>query len=150
MPAPTGAGATTIIIEEDNAMFTTSAAGAAGSKRMQQIRDENAIEIEAIKAHLIAGLGRAPFAAEVISAEVIAATSVRAKRLRMSCKDDAAERRLLAKLMANTPFGMTPAPPLVPPKIQILGPRSVREAVLRCRAWRCARHGRGDRHGRGR
>jgi hypothetical protein len=103
--------------------FTSSAAGAAGNKRMQQIRDENALEIEAIKAHLIAGLGRAPLAAEVISAEVIAATSVRAKRLRMSCKDDSKERRLLSKLMVTTPFGMVPAPPVVPPKIQILGPK---------------------------
>lgn len=104
--------------------FTSSASGAAGSKRMQQIRDENAIEIEAIKAHLIKGLERPPLAAEEVAAELIAATCVKARRLRAGCKDDSAERRLLSRLMVTTPFGMVPAPPPVPPKFNPVGAKA--------------------------
>jgi hypothetical protein len=102
-----GAG-TTIIIEEDNAMFTTSRSGKAGSARMREIAVENKAEIEKITAHLIRGLKRPATPGEEIEAELVAAAVVKSRRLRDSGKNDASERRLLKQLMKETVFGSVP------------------------------------------
>ena len=54
---------------------------------------------------------RPPIGGETVAAEVIAATTVKARRLREVSRDDGAERRLLRQLLAFTPFGMSPPPP---------------------------------------
>jgi hypothetical protein len=89
-------------------MFTTSKSGKAGSARMKEIAVENAIEIEKITAHLIAGLKRDPTPGEQIEAELVSVAVVKSRRLRASGKDDSRERRLLKQLMKETVFGSVP------------------------------------------
>ncbi len=89
-----------------------------GVERRRELREQNATEVEHITAELLAGLGRPPVGGETIAAEVIAATTVKSRRLREQGRDDGEERRLLRELLAFSPFGMTtPMPPRVDPGV---------------------------------
>jgi hypothetical protein len=84
--------------------------------RRRELREINASEVEQVAAQLIAGLGRAPIGGEVVAAETIAATLVAGRRLRERGHSDAVERQLLRRLLAFTPFGVTPpTPPRIDP-----------------------------------
>jgi hypothetical protein len=99
--------------------------GAQGSARMRKIIAENQADIAQIVAHLLAGLKREATGAEVVQAEVIAATVVRSRRLRAKGQDDTSQRRLLVRLMDGC-FGLVPEPP--PAELQGLTP----EQAARC------------------
>jgi hypothetical protein len=92
---------------------------------MRQIIKENADEVDKIVAHLLAGLKREATGAEVVQAEVIAATVVRSRRLRAKGQDDTSQRRLLVRLMDGC-FGLVPEP--TPAERQGLTP----EQAARC------------------
>jgi hypothetical protein len=91
-------------------MFKTSTEGKAGSARMIAIARENKLEIERLKAHMVAGLKRPATAGELIDAELIASTFVKAQRLRACGRDDYRERTLLRDLMRSSAFASVPEP----------------------------------------
>jgi hypothetical protein len=82
----------------------------AGRRRQLEIAAENEIEIKGLVAGFIADLGRPATPADKIAAEVIAATAVRARRLRSNGRDDAKERRQLVALMRDWPPSSRPQP----------------------------------------
>jgi len=88
---------------------------AKGVERRRELREQNANEVEQITAQLLAGLGRPPIGGETVAAEVIAATVVKAKRLREAGRDDSVERHLLHRLLVFTPFGVQPTLPRIDP-----------------------------------
>ena len=94
-------------------------ANATGRARQLEQREQNIREVELLTAQLLAGLGRPPIGGETVTAEVIAVTAVKARRLREQGRDDAAERRELRQLLAFAPFGMSPP---VPPRIDPAAP----------------------------
>jgi hypothetical protein len=85
---------------------------AAAIARRRELREINASEVEQITSQLLAGLGRPPIGGETVAAETIAATLVAGRRLRERGRSDEAERQLLRRMLAISPFGLTPqAPP---------------------------------------
>jgi hypothetical protein len=89
-----------------------------GVERRRELRELNASEVEQITSQLLAGLGRPPVGGETVAAEVIAATTVKARRIREQGRDDSEERQLLRQLLAFSPFGMAlPMPPRVDPAV---------------------------------
>jgi hypothetical protein len=87
-------------------------ANAFGRARQRETRERNILECEQITAQLLSGLGRAPVGGETVAAETIAATLVAGRRLRERGRSDEAERQLLRRMLAISPFGLTPqAPP---------------------------------------
>jgi hypothetical protein len=89
--------------------------------RRREIVAENTAEVDRIAAALISDLGREPLASEAIAAREIAATTVRASRLRQRLRDDTRERRILASLLKASPFGMSPMPSVA--RASFPGPR---------------------------
>jgi hypothetical protein len=88
-------------------------------------------ECRLVEAELLRDLGRPPSGADKIAIETIAATVIRARRLRADGRSDAEERKLVAQLMRAT--GLRPASP-VPQKAT---PQSLEEW------WRTASAGEG-------
>jgi len=75
-----------------------------GKARMREIAAEDAAK----RQRLVAELGRPAGAVDRVSAETLAATVVRADRLRMNGRDDLEERRLVVQLQRA--LGLKPAP----------------------------------------
>jgi hypothetical protein len=85
--------------------------GAKGEKRMREIARENQLHIDQIVADLLANLGRPATIVDQLGAETLAATVVRARRLRSQGKNDAKERREIALLVKHFPaIGAEPRP----------------------------------------
>jgi hypothetical protein len=78
---------------------------AKGRARIAELCAANQIETKHILAGLLASLGRSPTTADEILAEQIAAATVRGRRQRERGRSDAAERRQIAALMRDGPFG---------------------------------------------
>jgi hypothetical protein len=83
--------------------FTSSAAGAAGSKRMKEIAAENQAEVKELIAKLLGGLGRPVTGTDEILAEVLASALVRSRRKRERGQDDRLERQQVASMLHNFP-----------------------------------------------
>jgi hypothetical protein len=83
-----------------------------GAARMRQLATEDRAKREELEAELITGLGRSPAAIDRLAITTLAATAVRAERLRQAGKNDAEERRLVAQLIRTT--GLRPAPASAP------------------------------------
>ena len=86
-----------------------------GRARSRQLAQEAAAERAPLEAELRESLGRTPNAVDKLAIETIAATAVRARRLRADGRNDAEERRLLTQLLRAT--GLRPAP-AAPPTLQ--------------------------------
>lgn len=78
----------------------------AGRARQMEIARETTVQIDAIVGELLDALQRPALPAERILAETIAATTVRARRLRENGRDDAAERRELSRQLRSSPFAV--------------------------------------------
>jgi hypothetical protein len=85
---------------------------------MRQLAAEAAAERAPLEAELRESLGRIPNAVDKLAIETIAATAVRARRLRADGRNDAEERRLLTQLLRATGLRPAPAAPAAPPTLQ--------------------------------
>jgi hypothetical protein len=83
---------------------------------MKELAAEAAAERAPLEAALIAGLGREPAALDIIAVETLAATVVRARRLRAAGRNDAEERKTLVQIIRAT--GLRPSPPAAPTEQQ--------------------------------
>jgi len=83
-----------------------------GSARMREIAAEDGAKREALEAELLASLGRTPAPIDKLTINAIAATHIRAERLRQAGRSDLEERRLLTQLLRTS--GLRPAPPTQP------------------------------------
>jgi hypothetical protein len=72
-----------------------------GWSRMRQIAAEDQTQIRELVAGLLQSLQRSATTADLVAAETIAATTVKARRRRAQGKDDSAERKALASLVSN-------------------------------------------------
>src|SRR5258705_3831789 len=81
---------------------------ARGLARMKEIASEDAVTRHRLVAELLEGLGRAPTAVDRVTVETLAATVVRADRLRSAGRSDLEERRLVVQLQRA--IGLRPAP----------------------------------------
>jgi hypothetical protein len=72
-----------------------------GWARMRAIAAEDQAQIRELVAGLLQGLRRPATTADLVAAENIAATTVKARRKRMQGKDDSAERRSIATLIRD-------------------------------------------------
>lgn len=86
---------------------------ARGRARMREIAAEDAAKRQRLVTELLAELGRPAGAVDRVTAETLAATVVRADRLRMAGRCDLEERRLVVQLQRA--LGLRPAP-AGPPK----------------------------------
>jgi len=89
-----------------------------GRARSRQLAAEAAAERAPLEAELRESLGRIANAVDKLAIETIAATAVRARRLRADGRNDAAERRLLTQLLRATGLRPAPAAPAAPPTLQ--------------------------------
>jgi len=89
-----------------------------GRARSRQLAQEAAAERAPLEAALRESLGRIPNAVDKLAIETIAATAVRARRLRADGRNDAEERRLLTQLLRATGLRPAPAAPAAPPTLQ--------------------------------
>jgi hypothetical protein len=89
-----------------------------GRARMRQLAAEAALERAPLEAELRAGLGREATPIDKLAIETIAATAVRARRLRADGRNDADERRLLTQLLRATGLRPAPAAPAAAPSLQ--------------------------------
>ena len=89
-----------------------------GRRRSRQLAAEAAAERAPLEAELRESLGRIPNAVDKLAIETIAATAVRARRLRADGRDDAEERRLLTQLLRATGLRPAPAAPAASPTLQ--------------------------------
>jgi hypothetical protein len=89
-----------------------------GRARSRQLAQEAAAERAPLEAELRESLGRIPNAVDKLAIETIAATAVRARRLRADGRNDAEERRLLTQLLRATGLRPAPAAPAAPPTLQ--------------------------------
>jgi hypothetical protein len=89
-----------------------------GQARSRQLAQEAAAERAPLEAELRESLGRIPNAVDKLAIETIAATAVRARRLRADGRNDAEERRLLTQLLRATGLRPAPAAPAAPPTLQ--------------------------------
>jgi hypothetical protein len=101
---------------------------AQGARRMRELAAEAAAEITALMADLLSGLGRTPSATDRITAEAIAAATVRARKLRALGRDDFEERKQIAQLMRAAGQAFKPAAPAAEQPYSI-------EAALRARGY---------------
>jgi hypothetical protein len=90
-----------------------------GQFRMRQIAAEDSARADNLTRVLLASLQREPLPSEEIAAALIGRTFARMDRLARSGKKDANERRLLTRLLTQTPFGMQPST-----RVNILAPRA--------------------------
>jgi hypothetical protein len=79
---------------------------------MLTLAAEAEAERKALEASILANLGRPPTALDVIAAETLSATAVRARRLRACGRSDHSERQLLVQ--ATRASGLRPQPPAAP------------------------------------
>jgi hypothetical protein len=84
---------------------------ARGRARMREIAREDETKRQQLVAELLAELGRPAGAVDRITAKTLAATVVRADRLRMTGRSDIEERRLIVQLQRA--LGLRPAPAAV-------------------------------------
>jgi hypothetical protein len=89
-----------------------------GRRRSRQLAAEAALERGPLEAELRAGLGREVSPIDKLAIETIAATAVRARRLRADGRNDAEERRLLTQLLRATGLRPAPAAPAAAPSLQ--------------------------------
>lgn len=89
-----------------------------GRARSRQLAAEAALERAPLETELRESLGRIPNAVDKLAIETIAATAVRARRLRADGRNDAEERRLLTQLLRATGLRPAPAAPAAPPTLQ--------------------------------
>jgi hypothetical protein len=89
-----------------------------GRARSRELAAEAAAERAPLEAELRESLGRIPNAVDKLAIETIAATAVRARRLRADGRNDAEERRLLTQLLRATGLRPAPAAPAAPPTLQ--------------------------------
>jgi hypothetical protein len=89
-----------------------------GRARSRQLAQEAAAERAPLEAELRESLGRIPNAVDKLAIETIAATAVRARRLRADGRNDAEERRLLTQLLRATGLRPAPAAPAAPLTLQ--------------------------------
>jgi hypothetical protein len=75
---------------------------------MRELRREDEAKRQRLVAELLAELGRPAGAVDRVTAETLAATVVRADRLRMAGRSDIEERRLIVQLQQA--LGLRPAP----------------------------------------
>jgi len=75
---------------------------------MHELRREDEAKRQRLVAELLAELGRPAGAVDRVTAETLAATVVRADRLRMAGRSDIEERRLVVQLQRA--LGLKPAP----------------------------------------
>jgi hypothetical protein len=87
-----------------------------GRARMRELAAEAAAERAPLEAALIAGLGREPTALDLVAIETLAATVIRARRLRATGRNDADERKTLVQIIRAT--GLRPSPPAAPTEQQ--------------------------------
>ncbi len=88
-----------------------------GAARMRELATEDRAKREALEEELSAGLGRTPAAIDKLTINAIAATQVRALRLRQAGRSDLEERRLLTQLLRTS--GLRPAPASAPAPLTI-------------------------------
>jgi len=74
---------------------------------MRELRAQDQRSIDALVQDLLDSLRRPPMPAEKLIAEMIDAAQVRRRRLREQSRDDADERRELARLISGSPFYTT-------------------------------------------
>jgi hypothetical protein len=84
---------------------------------MHEMRREDQAKRQRLVAELLAELGRPAGAVDRVTAETLAATVVRADRLRMAGRSDLEERRLIVQLQRA--LGLRP-PPAGPQKVDPL------------------------------
>jgi hypothetical protein len=72
-----------------------------GWARMREIAAEDQEQIRQLVAGLLQSLRRPPTTADLVAAETIAATTVKARRRRAQGKDDTAEREAITTLMRD-------------------------------------------------
>jgi HPt (histidine-containing phosphotransfer) domain-containing protein len=91
--------------------FKTSEAGASGAARAKAIAAALQSEIERLKGELLSPevLGRTPTAIDAIAAEALATATVRSRHLRLSGRNDRAERQEISALLRDGPFRMVAA-----------------------------------------
>jgi hypothetical protein len=89
-----------------------------GRARSRQLAQEAAAERVPLEAELRAGLGREATPIDKLAIETIAATAVRARRLRADGRNDSEERRLLTQLLRATGLRPAPAAPAAAPSLQ--------------------------------
>ncbi len=89
-----------------------------GRARMKELAVEAAAERAPLEAELRAGLGREATPIDKLAIETIAATAVRARRLRADGRNDAEERQLLTQLLRATGLRPAPAAPAAAPSLQ--------------------------------
>jgi hypothetical protein len=89
-----------------------------GRARSRELAAEAAAERAPLEAELRESLGRIPNAVDKLAIETIAATAVRARRLRADGRNDAEERRLLTQLWGAPGLRPAPAAPAAPPTLQ--------------------------------
>jgi hypothetical protein len=97
--------------QADTAQNTRSRGGVIGlqgRRRQLQIAREDEAKRQRLVAELLAELGRPAGAVDRVSAETLAATVVRADRLRMAGRSDIEERRLVVQLQRA--LGLKPQP----------------------------------------
>ncbi len=85
---------------------------------MIELAREAAAERAPLEAALLAGLGREPAALDIIAVETLAATVVRARRLRADGRSDADERKTIVQVIRATGLRPAPAAPTAPPTLQ--------------------------------
>jgi hypothetical protein len=88
-----------------------------GWARVKQLTTENQVETSKLTAELLASLGRSPTPVDIIAAETLAASAIRARRLRSVGKNDGEERARIIQLIRAT--GMRPAPAAAPAPMTI-------------------------------
>jgi hypothetical protein len=81
--------------------------GASGRRRQLQLARESEAERRALADRIAAALGRPLTAIDEVAISAIAATSIRADRLRATGRSDHAERQLLTQMFRAT--GLRPA-----------------------------------------
>ncbi len=91
-----------------NARSRGGTIGLQGRRRQLEIAREDEAKRQQLATDLLDGLNRAPSAADRITAATLAATVVRADRLRSAGRSDLEERRLVVQLQRA--IGMKPAP----------------------------------------
>lgn len=80
-----------------------------GRARMVEIAAENKVVIDALVNDLLTSLGRPALPAEKLTAEAIAAGTVRARRLREQGKCDTVLMREVSRLLRSSPFRSGPS-----------------------------------------
>ncbi|WP_050420312.1 hypothetical protein [Bradyrhizobium tropiciagri] len=116
---------------DDHTALTSEQRKAAGRAhglvRMREIAAEDKAKREALAAELLADLGRTPTALDRVSISTLAATVVRADRLRSTGRSDIEERRLIVQLQRGLGLRPAPAGPQKPDPLKAIEEHAARQ-----------------------